>query len=422
MHDARPDPSVVRWDALDPSVALARERALDDHAHVSQLRFQDVALGAVLSIAILGINVWTVSSRLGFLHKAKQVKESDQWRYIEMARDPGRTKPLSREGTYCWRVFVPTAARTLMRSGLSLNLSFWLITNVSLFGFLLVTWIYLRDLGFETAYRVAGLLLLGLTQGAVRWYEYQYWMTDPPSLFLIALALLMIHRGWHAALYLPSIVAALVRESYVVVFPYYFIHLLRRGTSFLAAVRRSASIAIVPALILIALRIVIVPDHPDSMLADLVDTMGFRMRHIVDQPYVFTVGAWGVLVPLLLLFPRRIPGLVRRHPEDAFMVVFFVSLCVLANNTERELAYALPALLPAALYLLRSFVTEARLPVVPVLAATVFMQVLFYLEQRWGRPGMSMYQPTSLRLAAAMVVFWIGAQITLRRRRAVGMA
>jgi hypothetical protein len=386
---------------------------------VSQLRLRDTALGALLAIFILGVNVGTVSARLGFLHKAKQVKETDQWRYIEMARDPDRVKPLSREATYCWRVFVPTLAHGLMRTGLSLNLSFWLITNVSLFGFLLVTWIYLRDLGFEISYRVAGLLLLGLTQGAVRWYEYQYWMTDPPAFFLIALALLIIHRGGHSALHLPSVVGAFVREAYVVVYPYYFLYLLRRGGSLLTAIRRTVSVAFVPLLILIALRVFIVPDHPDDFFADLVDTMGFRMRHLVDQPYIFTVGAWGVLFPLLLLFPRRLPDLVRRHPEDAFMVVFFASLCLMANNTERELAYALPAVLPAALYFLRSFVTETRLPVVPVLAATVFLQVLFFLEQQWGRPGMSMYQPTSLRLAAAMIVFWLAAQITLRRRSAV---
>jgi len=396
---------------LTPSVTLPC-----DHAGVNGIRTRDIALGVLLSIAILGINVWTVSSRLGFLHKAKQVKETDQWRYIEMARDPDRTKRLSREGTYCWRVFVPTTARMLMRSGLSLNLSFWLITNIFLFGFLLVTWIYLRDLGFDIPYRVAGLFLLGLTQGAVRWYEYQYWTTDPPSLFFIALSILLIHRGRHFALYLPSAVAALVRESQLVIFPYYFIYLLRRGASFFEATWRSGSVALVPLGIWIALRVLIIPDHPDSMVADFKDTMGFRIRHIVDQPYVFTVGAWGVLFPLLFLFPRRIPGLVRRHPEDAFMVVFFASLCALANNTERELGYALPAVLPAALYFLRSFVRETRLPVVPVLAAAVFMQVLFYFEQRWGRPGMSMYQPTSLRLAAAMLVFWIGARVTLRRR------
>lgn len=384
---------------------------------MSHLRFGDLALGAVLSLAILGTNVWTVSARLGFLHKAKQVKETDQWRYIEMARDVERRKPLSREATYCWRIFVPTTAQMLMRAGLSLNLAFWLITNLFLFGFLLVTWLYLRDLGFELPYRVAGLWLLGLTQGAIRWYEYQYWTTDPPALFFIMLSILLIHRGRHWALYVPSAVAALVRESQLVVFPYYFLHLLRRGSSLFEATWKSGSIALVPLAIWIALRVLITPDHPDSMIADLKDTMGFRWRHIVDQPYVFTVGAWGVLFPLLFLFPRRLPGLIKRHPEDAFMVFFFAALCALANNTERELGYALPAVLPAALLFLRYFVDETRLPVWPVLGVAVFMQVLFYLEQRWGRPGMSMYQPTSLRLSAAMAVFWIGARIVWRQRR-----
>ena len=94
----------------------------------------------------------------------------------------------------------------------------------------------------------------------------------------------------------------------------------------------------------------------------------------------------------------------------------------LANNTERELGYAMPAVLPAGLYFLRLFVQEARLPVVPVLAVTVFMQVLFFLEQRYMEIGMSMYQPTSLRLASAMAVFWIAAQVILRKRQAPAAA
>ena len=148
--------------------------------------------------------------------------------------------------------------------------------------------------------------------------------------------------------------------------------------------------------------------------------IAFRLRHIADQPYIFTVGAWGVLFPLLLLFPSRLPVLVRRHPEDAFFTLFFVSLCLVANNTERELAYALPAVLPAALHFLRAFVVESRLPAVPVAAAVVFMQVLFYLEQEFGAPGMSIHQPTSLRLAAAMAVFWVVAQALLVRGGRLG--
>lgn len=383
---------------------------------MSHFRFGDSGLGAILAVVVLAVNVLTVSSQLGFIHKSRQVKEGDHWRYLSMARDPGRTKALSREETYCWRVAVPTMARWLRNAGLNINVAFWLLTNLFLFGFLLVTWVYLRDLGFETPYRVSGLLLLGLTQGAVRWYEYQYWMSDPPALFLIALALLFIGRGWHAALQLPGILAAFVRESYIVVFPYYFIRLLRNGTSFIRAALRTASVAIVPLLILVALRVLIVPDHPGSLVRDLAGTMDFRYRHLSDQPYMFTVGAWGVLFPLLLLFPRRIPGMVRRRPEDAFFVFFFVSLCAVANNTERELGYALPAVLPAALFFLRSFVQETRLPLVPVLATTVSMQVLFFLEQRYLEPTSSMWQPTSLRLCATLAAFWLLARVALRTR------
>jgi hypothetical protein len=383
---------------------------------VNRLRLGDTGLGVLLAVLVLAVNVGTVSSQLGFIHESRQVKEGDHWRYLSMARDPGRTRALSREDTYCWRIAVPTMARWLRNAGLNLHFAFWLMTNVFLLAFLIVIWVYLRDLGFEIPYRVAGLLLLGLTQGAIRWYEYQYWMTDPPALFLIALALLFIGRGWHAALYAPGILAALVRESYIVVFPYYFIRLLRTGASLLTATLRTASIAVVPLLILIGLRILIVPDHPGSLVRDLVGTMDFRFRHLVDQPYMFTVGAWGVLFPLLLLFPRRIPEMIRRRPEDAFMVAFFASLCAVANNTERELGYALPAVLPAGLFFLRSFVEETRLPLVPVLASAVLMQVLFFLEQRYMEPTSSMWQPTSLRLIAAMTAFWLLAQVALRIR------
>ena len=69
-----------------------------------------------------------------------------------------------------------------------------------------------------------------------------------------------------------------------------------------------------------------------------------------------TLGAFGVLVPLVLLFPARLPGLVRRHFDRALYVLSVYATLVISNNNERPLAYALPALVPAALWCLRAFI------------------------------------------------------------------
>ena len=195
---------------------------------MTRSRAGDTRLGSLVAILLLATNVASVSARLGFLHKAKQVKEYDHWRYLEMARGPEGRPELQREPPYCFRLAIPAAARGLVRLGFSENAAFFLLTNVALFGFLLLLWLHLRDLGFAWPLRVSALLLVGLTQGAVRWFEYQYWMTDPAALFLVMLAFFLLERRRWAGLAATSVVAAFVRETYVVVYPYVFLHELRR--------------------------------------------------------------------------------------------------------------------------------------------------------------------------------------------------
>ena len=125
---------------------------------VSLSRAADTRLGALLALLLLAVNILSVASELGFLHKAKQVKEYDHWRYIEMARGPEGNPELQREPPYCFRLAVPALARGLMRLGLPENAAFYLITNAALFGFLLLLWLHLRDLGFSLPLRVTGLL------------------------------------------------------------------------------------------------------------------------------------------------------------------------------------------------------------------------------------------------------------------------
>ena len=139
--------------------------------------------------------------------------------------------------------------------------------------------------------------------------------------------------------------------------------------------------------------------------------MTFRWNHLLDnQPYVVTLGAFGVLVPLVLLFPARLPGLARRHFDRALYVLSVYATLVISNNNERPLSYALPALVPAALFGLRTFLAETRLPVVPVLGLVVALQALFWWGQRWAEMGMSIYQPVNWVTVAAMAAFWLAAQ------------
>ena len=378
----------------------------------------ETRIGLLLSLLLLGVNVLSVARPLGLVHKPKQVKERDHYRYIEMARGPEGRQELATESTYCWRILVPGIARGLTRLGLELNQAFYVLTNVSLFGFLFVFWVYLGDLGFSLPYRVAGLSLVGLTQGAVRWYEYQYWMTDPLCLFLIVLAFLFIERGSSAALHVPSILGAFVRENYAVVYPYYFLRMIRGGRPFFGALARTVAVAALPMAILVGLRVTISCHPPDDIVGAIQETLGFRWRHRDDnQLYVLTLGSLGVLFPLLVLWPARFVAWLREHYDEVAVVAFFYGVLIIANNTERELAYTLPAVVPAALRNVRAFVAETGLPSAPVLALAVMLQAVFFGEQRFLEIGMSMYQPTNLLVVAVMTAFWLTAQAALLRSR-----
>jgi hypothetical protein len=379
---------------------------------------RDLLTGALAATLALGLNAGYVSARLGFVHKPKQVRETDHFRYLEMAKGDGGRPELAREPPYCWRVLTPALARGLTHTGLSLNAAFYVVTNLSLFGFLLVLYLYLRDLGFDLVLGLTGLALVALMQGAVRWFEYQYWMSDPPCLFLIALAFLLVRREKHGALAAVSVVAALVRETYVIVYPHYLLHLKKR-TTWPRALLRTAAMSAAPMAILLVLRHAIVPNQPDDLAASLQENVAFRIRHLFDnQLYVLTVGTWGVLFPLFFLFPGRLFALARRHFDQLLPALIVYASLLVSNNAERPLAYAVPALLPAALHNLRAFLAETGLPAPGVIATAVALQAFFWWQTRLFELGMSIYQPANLGVAAALLAFWAACRVALARSQA----
>jgi hypothetical protein len=178
-------------------------------------------------------------------------------------------------------------------------------------------------------------------------------------------------------------------------------------------------VAAIPMAILAWLHTSIPTDRADDPIGGIVDSLGFRWRHLGDnQLYVLTVGTWGVALPLALLFPRRIVDGVKKHPDLAMLVVCVYATLLISNNTERPLAYAMPAMLAAALYGFSRWVAEARLPFLPAAALVVALQAYVWLVTRFNGMGISMYQPGRWDVPLLMLAFWIAARLLLKSRAA----
>jgi hypothetical protein len=334
---------------------------------------------------------------------------------------PGRwDQPV--ETPFAYRVGAPYLVLLATRAGLDLHVAFYLLTNLSLLGFLATLFLDLRSRGFRPAFAALGLLWVGLLPGAVRWYEYQYWMTDPPCLFLVAVGIHLTRRRaslW--ALVAVAAAAAAFRETAVILLPFVFLHELRRR-GLRVALLRSTPVAAASLAVLLTIRWVLVPVPPDDLLLALRESVGFRLRHLFDnQLYFATLGSFGVLIPLAALFPTRACRALRIRFDEAAVVAAAYGSLLLANNTDRLLAYALPVALPAALRGLRAAALLARRPLGPLAAASVFAQALLYARSRFhDLLGASLYQPTSLPVTAAMAGLWLLLRglVASRRRRA----
>lgn len=384
-------------------------------------RARERALGLAVALAVIVFNAAWVAASLGPLHKPRRVLETDHWHYIEMARafagspdhDAGVRPELARRAPFCFRVLVPALAGALMRAGVSLHAAYYLVTNLSLLGWLYVLFVSLEELGFARRPRLVALVLVGLMPGAVRWFEYQYWMTDPTALLLIALGVRLARRERWLPLGLTALVAAFAREQFVLLPVFAFGVRLRRA-GWLRALRDAAALAAGPLAASLALRHAIVPAIRPDWAESLRDILAFRLNHLFDnQLYVLTLGTWGVLLPLALLAPRARDA--RRRPAEWLLLAgVYAGTLLFANNTDRLLVYALPVVLPPALLGLERLIDASRAPALVVVGGVVALQALLYVETPFTGLGISVYQPVSPPVVATLLVFGLVAACVVR--------
>jgi hypothetical protein len=379
---------------------------------------RDVRLGLALSVLLVAANAGYVASKLGFVHRPRQVLETDHKHYIHMATNPEEPE----DPPYAFRVAAPALARGLMASGLSVNLAFYLLTQVSLVAFLACVFLFLRERGFTPEISALVIVLMGLTQGAVRWFEYQYWMSDPLCMALVAGAILAIQLDtpWRLAI-LIAFAAGFVRESFVLVLPFAFFHTLKRH-DLKQAVVRTAAIATAFFAVSLTLHAVITPIAPDDWWSGIVDSMTFRARHFLDkQWYALTIGTWGVFVPLALSDPRAFGRRLRGDLDLAALAVFTYATLIISNNTERPLAYAWPAVAAVGASAITGLVVAgkaARKPFERVAAVAIGAQLVHFGLTRWhDLAGSSLYQPANLPVTALMFVAWFVWSLAFASRK-----
>ncbi len=370
---------------------------------------RDVGIALALSALIVAANAGYVASRLGFIHRPRAVLETDHRHYIHMATNPEEPE----DPPYAFRVAAPRVARGLMAWGLSVDQAFYALTQVSLVAFLACTFLFLRARGFAAEIAALAIVLMGLTQGAVRWFEYQYWMSDPLCLALVAAAILAIELDtpWRAAI-LIAFAAGFVRESFVLVLPFAFFRTLsRHGIN--QAVLRTLAIAVAFFSVSLTLHAVITPVTPDDWWSGIVDSMGFRYRRLFDnQWYVLTVGTWGVFLSLALAEPRAFARRVRENLDLTSLTLATYATLVISNNTERPLAYAWPAAAAAGAVSLRVLATTIhapyRHPFHRLTAVCVGAQMVHFGLTRWNDlSGSSLYQPANPIVTGVMFALWL---------------
>lgn len=361
----------------------------------------------------MAANASYVSLQLGFLHGSEQVHESDHTRYIAMAQGPVgyANRRDAHLAPFCYRVLVPWLAYGLTRAGLSVDAAFYLLSQLSSAGLLATLFLLLRASGLRRADAALGVGLAALLPGLVRWYAYQYWMTDPLALWLVALAFLAIRLGRHSVLAPLGTLALLARESYLLVLPYLFLRLWRREGLGAACARTAAAFAVpIAVMLLVRDSIIAVPARPLGIEIERI--IEFRSALLLEnQLYLWSIGSFGVLFAALWLPTARGPRGWLRRPEDLAVIAAVYGSLLIASNTDRLLVYAVPVILPVAVRSVRRLAEASGLPFAALAGSALLAQAVFYLRTRFSGPEISNLQPFDGVATLVVVGWWLGCTL-----------
>lgn len=266
---------------------------------------------------------------------------------------------------WCWRILGPALAGS---SGLPVDRAFQVITFLSLSATGLLTFLILRRLGADAHLSLLGVLLFMSLGYATKFNIYDFWLSDPLAFAFTAAAFLFVLLRWDVPLAICLAVGVLAKESVLFAVAFHYGMRARRPIDAKAAVT-TAMLALPALAVLLGVRTAIPawngrPDYlatlpfpirrnartiPSYDLGTLV-SVTVQRRHL-GETLVRTVTSFGAIVPVLaavgVYSARRLA--VRFAP----FVLVVLSQLLFAQNTQRLVVLAFPALVVLAVFGLR---------------------------------------------------------------------
>ena len=315
-------------------------------------------------LAILGGELaWMFATVPDFLSKASG---GDYPYYVNMAATPLTTGVPS---PWRYRLLNPWLASLLVKSGLTIDVAFLMLTTVFAFASSMTMRLYLRRLSLSAFTANAGAVLFAMSIGGYVPLRRYYGYTDALTNFLILIVLVSAITWRPAVTAMLLGVGTVAKESLLLLVPF----IVARGRAARLEWTRIALVVAVPVVVFVLLRL-IVGMAGESPVALSWETQVAYWRTAMVHGVVRWV-LWSIaysMGPLWLLAAWAAPRQWRFLGFGLWLIVPLIAPIVRTTDTERALLLAFPVILPLAVSLFDECSSGTRrmaLAVVTCLAA-----------------------------------------------------
>lgn len=382
-----------------------------------------VALIAAAAVAGILLNA-ALKNDLFTFDKFAAAPKGDHTYYVQIATEgPGSCN----EPPYCWRVLVPVVAGALP---VDTETGFLAITLITFWLTGIVLYLLLRTYNLAPTLALVGMLLFYATGWAAGFLVTFFVQLETPTFLAIVLAIYCARTRRDALFMVIVALGVATKESALFALPlYYTLNATRLIDVKLAA--RTVLLALPALLVLFAIRWSIPPTNPNYYWEALNLYSTARMNGTIGGPLIIApqlrgnialsyffdnLATFGIMLALPFLAMRRNAELLVRY--SPFLLLVNVQLLI-AENTERLLVYAFPAVILMSVNGLAQMAEKLQLGHKVLLLLPVGWYGVALLGKGWMRTFLE-WQAVAFGLFATLLVCLAAVQAQRSQQAAVG--